>query len=601
MKKHLVVLIALLVALLAVAAVASATEVEEGAWIQYGELDSITKVAGHNIVNWELVKEPTCTEYGMVKCYCNQVHDGETTSSHVIYIEALGHEWSSERLTPDWGKVVKEAKCNEPGLAVDYCLRCGLENPDVTRTIMTDHVYNDKHYQVVYPATCTEYGWAVHTCIYCDMVNPDDAAAWKYVTETPAWGYLLDGNTNLIKLPYVKHAWTKWNITESTCDEYGEAKRACEVCGATQELNVYQTEVLDQGKKIKIDDVIPLKNAKWNEEVVANLDGKDFNSENALNEALAKIKNCKYEVVRNWLADCYTREITVACPYCYGTDHQVHDPVTYRMIYPLTCAHEWALCEEESIAPTCTEEGTDVYLCIHDHKMADEYDVWPFHGHPETKGEFTDPAKLEKPVAALGHDWSEWTVADTYVNEAGETVIREVHTCKACGATENRVVNQGEEVLDNGLIKQADGSWKYFIDGEFQDEYTGFVKFQGGDFWVTNGVVDSKLNGLINCPGDKWLFFSQGQVQRVTQWAEYAGEWFMIKNGELQADATGLYDYNGGTFAVAVGRKLNVNGLWQDPKTGKWVFLANGQLQKVTQEVTYDGATFNVVDGVLAE
>ena len=278
------------------------------------------------------------------------------------------------------------------------------------------------------------------------------------------------------------------------------------------------------------------------------------------------------------------------------------------MIYPLTAAHEWVLSAEESILPTCTEEGTDVYLCIHDNDLADLYGVPAFHGHPEIKGEFADPAKLEIAVPAKGHDWSAWEVADKYVNEAGEEVVREVRTCKACLATENRVVKASapveepaEEGQDNGLIEQEDGSWKYFVDGEFQDEYTGFVSFQGGEFWVTNGVVDTKLNGLVNCPGDKWLFFAQGQVQRVTQWAEYAGEWFIIVNGELKADATGLYDYDGGTFAVAVGRKLNVNGLWQDPVSGKWVFLANGQLQKVTQEVTYDGATFNVVDGYLAE
>ena len=599
MKKHLLVLIALLVALVAVAAVASATEIPgDREFIQYGEIDTVTKIGGHTVTAVEIVKEPTCTDFGMVKFYCDTPHAGETTSSHALYIYALDHMWSSEYTYLNWGKVIKDAKCNEPGLAIDYCLRCGLENPDVSREIIADHVYDEDHSQVVYAPTCTENGWAVHTCIYCGQWNPLDKADWDYVLETKDWSFLE--NSHLIKLKMVKHAWTGWNITEeSTCYEYGEAKRACEVCGATQELNEYQTEVLDQGNKITIDQVIPLKNAHWEDEVVAKLQGETFASENTLNGAMSYIKHCQFVVVEDKLEGCYARQITVACPYCKDDLIPEHEEVTYTLVYPMTAAHEWKLCEELSTPATCTEDGVDVYLCIHDDFWAYEYGV-PYHVHPQTIGDFTDPAVLEVPTSATGHTWGEWKVVDKYLNEKGETVVREVRACEACHATENRVHNEGEEPVKDGLVKGEDGKWYYYKNDVWQSEYTGFVTFQGGQFWVTEGVVDTSLNGLINCPGDKWLFFAQGQVQKVTQMAEYAGQWFMIKNGELDVSANGLYDYDGGKFAFAAGRLLKeTNGIWQNPKDHVWYFLSQGQLQKYTGTATYDGATFELVDGVL--
>lgn len=602
MKKVLFTLIALLVLCLAVSVASADFDVPEGSWINYGQIDEVTSIGGHNIVDYDVIIEPTCTEPGMVKYYCDTLHAGDTTSSHVLNLNPNGHDWSSY-YSPLFGKVVRGAFCNAPGLAVDYCLDCGLENWENTREILADHVYDEKHYEVVYEPSCTENGWAVHTCIYCGQWNPDDAAEWKYVVETPAYGYLLEGNTNLIKLPMLKHKWTKWTITESSkpCTVYGEAKRACEWCGATQELNEKVAEVVDQGKVIKRDEIIPLYNANWEKEM-AFVDGMTFTTENALFGALANLKTVKYDAYEELYYDCYHTIVKYECPCCKGS---VHPDVTYYKAYPMVAAHVWEKSKALSYAPTCTEKGKDVYLCIHDYDMAAEYKVEAWHGHPATiEGGFEDPAMLEVEIPALGHDWGEWVTADEYVNDKGETVVRQTRRCtrKGCAESENRVINKGDVKPEGTLnLDETDGKYKYYLNGALDTSKTGFVNFQGGKFWVTKGIVDTSLNGLINCPGDEWLFFSQGQVQKVTQWAEYAGEWFLIKDGALMADANGLYDYNGGTFAIAAGRKLHVNGLWQDPKSGKWVFLADGQLQKVTQQVTYDGATFNVVDGVLAE
>lgn len=609
MKKVLFTLVTLLVLCLAVSvAFADGIEVDDYGYVQYGELDKVTKVGGHDVVSMELIEKPTCTEPGMVKIYCGQRHAGDTTSSHVIYIYPEGHFWASEQYWTEWGIVVEEPVCNKPGYAIDVCLNCGLTNPEKTRTILADHVYDDDHYRTIYPVSCIEDGWGIHTCIYCGQDNPVDVEDWKTVVETPDYDGLVAGKYHLVRIKMLPHNWTPWNVeTEPTCRDYGTAKRACEWCGATQELNDLNPEVVDQGKKYTRDSkelkaIWPL-NRNWQTELVDNLHNVEIDSQNELGYRMNQIKTCKYMVVNDWLADCYTRYITVACPYCYGDEHPYHQPVTYTLKYPMVAAHEWVLSEEESVEPTCTEDGVNVYLCKHDncYEMRDKFPgVKHTHTHPQEMGIGTDPAMLTETVPALGHLWGDWVVADEYLNEKGETVQRLVSTCERCHGTKNEVVNIGEVGKKNGLIKGDDGKWYYFKNDEWQKDYTGFVTFQGGEFWVTEGIVDTSLNGLINCPGDKWLFFAQGQVQKVTKIEYYQGQGFALKNGQLDLSANGLLDFDGGKFAFAAGRLLKeVNGIWQNPKDKVWYFLSQGQLQLYTGTATYDGATFELVNGIV--
>ncbi len=67
----------------------------------------------------------------------------------------------------------------------------------------------------------------------------------------------------------------------------------------------------------------------------------------------------------------------------------------------------------------------------------------------------------------------------------------------------------------------------------------------------------------------------------------------------IQANWT---EHDGGKFIVAVGRiAKEANGLWQDPKDGKWYFASNGQIQtQHTGVAGYDGKLFYVIKGELA-
>lgn len=160
-----------------------------------------------------------------------------------------------------------------------------------------------------------------------------------------------------------------------------------------------------------------------------------------------------------------------------------------------------------------------------------------------------------------------------------------------------------EEAPLNGLHLDSDGVYRYYIDGEFQEEFVGIVDYAGERFFVTNGVLCSDANGL-NMYDDEWYFLSSGQIQRsYTGLALYDGEWFYIVNGKLDDTVTGLVPYDGGMFLFIEGRLAKeVNGLWQNfVDDNQWYFLALGQVQtQHTGVAMYDGAFFYVRNGVLA-
>ena len=135
----------------------------------------------------------------------------------------------------------------------------------------------------------------------------------------------------------------------------------------------------------------------------------------------------------------------------------------------------------------------------------------------------------------------------------------------------------------------------------------GLVEFNGGKFIVTDGVVQTQVNGLwqnekVFGGDDEWYYFADGQAQtQYTGLVQYDGQWFYVTEGRLDTALAAVVDYDGGKFLVAAGRILKeVSGLAQDPATGIWYYFAEGQVQtQYTGPAEYDGATFNVVNGMI--
>jgi hypothetical protein len=576
MKKKLLVFAALLVLALAVAGIASAIEVQEGGFADWGSKDQIAKVGEHEVVpgSFEIDAWPTCVDEGRIHFVCNQ---GDTTHIHYVYFKAFGHAWSSKEGIPDWGVVTIPPTCTSTGLAIDYCLRCEITNPEVTRVIShKPHEYDLKHYDVVKEPGCGEdgegLGWK--TCIYCGVRHPD--------TKT---------GEHLVVLDKIAHTWSDWRVDEeSDCDDYGVAARTCIACGAVQHLDEYHP-VTDQGKTITIGDVLPKKNEAWTVNG-QKLNGKEYIEYSALENDLTALK-FEYEVKEDWLEDCYTRWITYTCPYCHGQSYN-HDDFTVKVVYPATLSHVWN--EERdpylSVPAWCTTDGYDIFLCKYD---------GVYHGHGDTTKPVDQVTALDgfKKVVtkAVGHDWTEWKPAEVFEKDGKQYAVM-FRSCNRCGAHEQKTEAMGADAKEQGLAL-VDGQWVYLIDGEIATGVTALVPFQGGEFWVVNGRVAVDASGLTICPDGKAYFLSAGQVQRVTQWAEYRGEWFIIADGLLNP-VTGLKEYDGATFAVESGRKLHVDGLWCDPVTGTWVYCADGMVDtSFSGEVKYDGATFTVVNGYL--
>ena len=182
----------------------------------------------------------------------------------------------------------------------------------------------------------------------------------------------------------------------------------------------------------------------------------------------------------------------------------------------------------------------------------------------------------------------------------------------------------------NGAGEKA--PWVYVENNKQNTDFEGYVDFNGGKFYVKDGVLDTTANGVkADWTQEPVVFYfcANGQVQtQHVGLAEYDGEWFYITDGKVQTEMNKFVEYDGGLFAVAAGRIVKeYSGLMQDPtnaQTGAWYFFSNGQAQTqytgltqydghwfyvqngkfdpaYTGSVVYDGATFNVVNGEVVQ
>lgn len=607
MKKLLGIFALLLVLCLACTGLAIAEEekAEYVTVVAWGEEDFITELNGHDVTdgpNW--ITEPTCTTDGVARYHCDELDEPHF---HTVIVKAPGHQWASESGVENWGRIIEFPTCTKDGKAQDECVICH-ETREVYRTIKGTHEFPDPDtalengwYKVIDEPTCTKEGLAQVVCRYCGY------------TDDTCEQFTLD------KLP---HNFTDWKIEEeANCGKYGKAYRVCLWCDLQQELSEeHQIDNL-----LNTVDGVKKLNANWTNKD----DGKQFSTLSEY-EAWKKTINFKYDVIKEWNIDCYTCELTFSCPICHGqkvkladgTKAIVHPDFKIQLLSPLNYGHIWNekpenfTTDEEpgiSVAPTCTEPGYLVYLCKydedHDHtdiEGLDYEEIKALDVPPTIDAPQGDLRLHVVPLDALGHDWSEW-VNDYNYKKDGKEVPHYTRYCLRCGKVDNTTDleaynpdNPAEPEIKDGLTLDEDGEWRYYEDGEFMDEYKGVVEYNGGEFIVYNGVK-GHWEGLTACPGDKFYYLSDGQIQRVTQLAEYQDEWFAIKNGELDTSVNGIVNYNGGKFVFSLGRLCReYNGLWYNADDGEFYFLAQGQVQDQFSGVTYfDGEFFLLKNGKL--
>ena len=153
----------------------------------------------------------------------------------------------------------------------------------------------------------------------------------------------------------------------------------------------------------------------------------------------------------------------------------------------------------------------------------------------------------------------------------------------------------------NGLHWDEDGECRYYVDGVFQEDFSGILEYAGKSFVLNNGVLCKDASGL-NLIDDQWYYLTEGRVRTdVTQVVMYDGEWFYVTNGKLDTSVNDLVLYDGETFVFVEGRLAQEgNGLWVGQE-GVWYFLSDGRVAREhTGVAMYDNEWFYVVNGKLA-
>ena len=153
----------------------------------------------------------------------------------------------------------------------------------------------------------------------------------------------------------------------------------------------------------------------------------------------------------------------------------------------------------------------------------------------------------------------------------------------------------------NGLHLDADGIYRYYVDGVFQSDYTNMIDYAGKKLYVVNGLLATNVSGLMMFE-DTWYYLNYGEVANYTGLVMYDDCWFYVSGGILDTNVNGLVPYNGGTFLFIAGYLAeNVNGLWMEPNTGEWYYLSLGRVvTEYTGVAMYDNAFFYIRNGKLA-
>ncbi|MCD8397053.1 MAG: hypothetical protein LUD12_07725, partial [Lachnospiraceae bacterium] len=212
-----------------------------------------------------------------------------------------------------------------------------------------------------------------------------------------------------------------------------------------------------------------------------------------------------------------------------------------------------------------------------------------------------ETVKIGEVIPAVGHIWGKGVVTKEPTSTASGT---RTYTCTVCGKTRTVTIPEAGGTLKDGLVLDDDGVFRYYQNNAFAEDYIGVVPYDGGLFFIKNGLIDFDANELCLYE-DVWYYVSQGQVQlQYTGLAIHDGAWFYVTDGILDTTVNGLIPYDGEQFLVAAGRLvLEYSGLWLNSVIiggdNQWYFIGSGMVQNVSCVALYDGAWFVVENGIL--
>ena len=170
---------------------------------------------------------PSCTALGYDRFQCSECGALMKTN----YTPAVGHDYDTV--------VIREASCQQGGLELHMCKKCGSYYTETTS--MTDHSYTTN----TVAATCTMNGYTEHTCINCNYSYITDLtplAKHDYREKVTAPGCTTKGFTtytcaecgDVYISDYTDPTGHEWDngrtVTSSTCESEGVMEYHCKHC-----------------------------------------------------------------------------------------------------------------------------------------------------------------------------------------------------------------------------------------------------------------------------------------------------------------------------------------------------------------------------------
>ncbi|MBE6784635.1 MAG: hypothetical protein E7538_00175 [Ruminococcaceae bacterium] len=350
--------------------------------VQCKYCDATTEVIlpklGHAYGDWQVVKEATNSEDGQWKRVC------ANNAEHVEYITIPkgGHAWDS-------GTVTEAASCEATGTMVYKCTAhtdCGV-TLEVTIPV-TQHTVAQK----VTAATCTEKGKVEAYCSVCDAecANPFST------TETPVVPHSLDNGTK-VEATCTTSGYTLYKCIANDCGfeykEYNEDEKAKAHTYVATETNA--ATCTNEGLMT----YTCACGASYTERIPATGHSYVENAEKATAATCTELATKTYEC--SSCDEAYVEHYGTLAAHKFETlvktvpatndslgyeERKCGCGLTQITILEATGTHVFnEKIESECVAPTCTENGTDVYKCTaHDNCDAKTSVVVPRLGHTVT-------------------------------------------------------------------------------------------------------------------------------------------------------------------------------------------------------------------------
>ncbi|MBP3729591.1 MAG: alkaline phosphatase family protein [Lachnospiraceae bacterium] len=114
----------------------------------------------------------------------------------------------------------------------------------------------------------------------------------------------------------------------------------------------------------------------------------------------------------------------------------------------------------------------------------------------------------------------------------------------------------------NGLYRQADGYYHYYLDGIPQTAFSGFYIKEGQRHYIREGIWQNSFQGIVQNPED--------------------GRWYYVRKGLVKESFTGFYQGEDGLYYYIVEGvwKVSANRIAQAPSNGKYYLVQNGVISK---------------------